>query len=75
MSMLEPIKDQLRSLSAAERADLAHFLIGSLDEAGEPNAPTLWDRELEKRVSEIDSGTATGAPAVEVFRAIREKHS
>lgn len=46
------------SLDAPERAALARQLILSLEEGCEPRADEIWVAEIERRVSEIDDGTA-----------------
>ena len=71
----EQLKSQLAQLSVRERAELAHFLIGSLDEAEDVDAEAAWDLELTRRFEEIQSGKAKGEPADKVFAELREKHS
>ena len=71
----EKIRGELVTLSPEERAELAHFLISSLDGAADADAEQAWDAELSRRAEEIRSGTATGLPAEEVFAELRAKHS
>lgn len=71
----EKLKSQLSQLSTRERAELAHFLIHSLDEGADPDAEAAWDAELDRRMQEIKSGKAFGEPAEEVFAQLREKYS
>ncbi len=71
----EKIRGELVALSPEERAELAHFLIRSLDGAADSDAEQAWDAELSRRADEIRSGTATGQPAEEVFAELRAKHS
>ncbi len=61
----ERFKSQLACLSAHDRAELAHFLIDSLDPGSEAEA--AWDQELARREAEIRSGNAAGKPADEVL--------
>jgi putative addiction module component (TIGR02574 family) len=42
----------------AERAHLAHELIASLEEVQEPDAEAAWLAEIERRLQEVDAGTA-----------------
>ena len=72
MSLTEELKSQLAQLSAQDRADLAHYLIHSLDDVVDPDAEAAWDRELARREVEIRSGTATGEPVETVLARIRE---
>lgn len=68
---VERLRSEASSLSLGERAELAHFLIQSLESEGDDDAETAWDAELERRVAGIRAGTATGIPAEEVFRTLR----
>ena len=67
--------DRSLSLSEAERADLAHRLLVSL----EPTAPesqnevdAAWETELQRRVDEVDRGDAKMIPWQEAETRIRE---
>lgn len=71
----EKLKAQLSRLSMQERAELAHFLIHSLDEAVDADAEAAWDSELARRMEEIRSGNAVGEPADKVFAELRKKYS
>lgn len=71
----EKLKTQLAQLSTQERAELAHFLIHSLDEGVDADADAAWDAELARRLEEIRSGKAVGEPAEKVFAELRKKHS
>ena len=71
----EKIKSELSRLSLQERAELAYFLIHSLDEEVNADAEAAWDAELAQRLEEIKSGKAVGEPADKVFAEIREKYS
>lgn len=71
----EKLKSQLLQLSTRERAELAHFLIHSLDEGSDADAEAAWDAELARRMEEIRSGRVLGEPADTVFAELREKYS
>jgi putative addiction module component (TIGR02574 family) len=71
----ENLKAQLSQLSMQERAELAHFLIHSLDEAVDADAEAAWDAELARRMEELRSGNAVGEPADKVFAELRKKYS
>jgi len=60
----EKLKVQLRQLSTQERAELAHFLIHSLDEGVDADAGAAWDAELARRMGEIRSGVVRPRIAV-----------
>jgi putative addiction module component (TIGR02574 family) len=69
---IERWKSELGSLPAKERAELAHFLLTSL-EPEEQGAAAAWEAEVDRRVAEIRGGRAAGKPAEQVFADIREQ--
>jgi hypothetical protein len=73
-SAIEQWKVQLAALPNDERAELAHFLLVSL-EPQDAEAESLWDAEAAKRVAEIRSGTAKGRPLEDVLNELREELS
>jgi putative addiction module component (TIGR02574 family) len=60
------------SLSEEERADLACCLMESLDAADE-GAESAWNQEINRRISELDSGKANTVPWDEVLRRISSR--
>ncbi len=71
----EKLKSELSRLSLPERAELAYFLIHSLDEEVDADAEAALDAELAQRMEEIKSGKTVGEPADKVFAELREKYS
>jgi putative addiction module component (TIGR02574 family) len=71
----EKLKIELSQLSTKERAELAYFLIHSLDEEVDYDIEIAWDVELTRRMQEINSGVASGKPSNQVFIELREKYS
>ncbi|PSB29550.1 addiction module protein [Stenomitos frigidus] len=71
----EKLKRELSQLSTQERAELAYFLIHSLDNAIDDNVESAWDVELTQRMQTINDGTASGEPASKVFTDLREKYA
>jgi len=71
---LEKLKSQLGQLTDTEKADLAHFLISSLDEKDE-DVEAAWEQELSRRSDEIQTGKVIGKPANQVFSELRKKYS
>lgn len=71
----EKLKVELLQLSTQERAELAYFLLHSLEEEAEPDVESAWDAELTSRMQEIDDGTASGQSADQVFAELRKKYS
>ncbi len=73
---LDQLKRQLGTLPTQERAELAQFLLHSLDEDEDPaEVEAAWAAELDRRADEIISGKVVGIPAEEVFKELREKYS
>lgn len=71
----EKLKATLRGLAPHERAELAHFLIHSLDEETDSDAETAWETELNARTAEIVHGTTVGEPAATMFAELRAKYT
>ena len=72
---LKQLKARLSVLPARERADLAYFLINSLDGEADPDWESSWDQELIGRESEITAGRVVGECADKVFAELREKYA
>lgn len=57
--ILKRLREEALGLTEAERIDLARALIESLDAPADPDATDAWDREIVRRLAEIDTGTAS----------------
>ena len=55
---LEEVRSAALSLSDLERAKLAHDLVQSLDAPAETDVADAWEREIDRRVAQVDAGTA-----------------
>jgi putative addiction module component (TIGR02574 family) len=71
----ERLKPELSRLTPHERAELARFLIDSLDEDDDADAEMAWDAELARRMEGIANGTAAGEPADTALADLRAKYS
>jgi putative addiction module component (TIGR02574 family) len=71
----ERLKPELSRLTPQERAELASFLIDSLDAGADEDVEAAWDSELARRMAEVTNGTAAGSPADTVFADLRAKYS
>ena len=58
-----------------ERAELAHFLLCSLEQEAETDVDAAWEAELARRVADIQSGKVVGLPAAQVFDELRAQFS
>jgi putative addiction module component (TIGR02574 family) len=70
----ERLKSELSQLSTADRAEIAHFLLASLDEGIDADIDVAWEDELNRRMDEIEKGSA-GEPVDQVIASLRAKYS
>jgi putative addiction module component (TIGR02574 family) len=70
---LQRLRSEILALSEAERAELAHDLIQSLDAPRDNGVEDAWDREISRRLSEIDAGQAELVERAEFRKRIRAK--
>ena len=71
---VEELKTHLSTLPEQDRAELANFLLDSLDDPDIEFNPE-FAAELDRRVAEIENGQAEGRPAEVVFAELRKKYS
>jgi len=71
---LERIRTEVLELTEAERAELAHDLIASLDEPRESGVEDAWDHEILRRISLIDSGQAKLLDRADFRQKMRERY-
>ncbi|HSS65742.1 MAG TPA: addiction module protein [Gammaproteobacteria bacterium] len=55
---LRKLRSEVLTLPEAERAELAHELVKSLDAPADADVADAWDKEILRRLAEIDSGIA-----------------
>jgi putative addiction module component (TIGR02574 family) len=72
---LEQLKGQLERLPSQARAELAHFLLCSLEQEAEADVDAAWEAELARRVADMQSGKVVGIPAAQVFDELRAQFS
>jgi putative addiction module component (TIGR02574 family) len=72
--VLERIRTEVQELTEAERAELAHDLIASLDEPRENGVEDAWEREILHRISLIDSGQAKLLDREEFRQRLRARY-
>jgi putative addiction module component (TIGR02574 family) len=60
-------------LTEEERASLAGLLIESLEGEPDPDAEAAWAAEIEKRVTELDAGTAKTIPWEQVRQRLIDR--
>ncbi len=64
--------DALR-LTEKERAELAQDLMKSLDAPADADAADAWDKEISRRLDEIDAGTAKLIDRAELRRRMQQR--
>ena len=70
---LEALRSTALTLSDKERAALAKDLVASLDGPAEDGVAEAWDREICRRIQQIDSGEAELLDAEEVPSRARDR--
>jgi len=65
---LADIERDILALSQKERTELLRKLIGDLDAPGDENCEAAWLKESERRLDEIEGGTARTFPADDVMK-------
>jgi putative addiction module component (TIGR02574 family) len=71
--IMERLRDEALQLPEAERAELAHELVKSLDGGADASAAGAWETELLRRLQELDAGVAKTVDRKEFSRRIRER--
>ena len=74
-STLEKVRSEALRLTQAERAELAHSLVGSLDGPVDKDTESAWDAEILRRLGEIDAGTAELIDREELRRRMKARMS
>ena len=72
---LEKLRLEALRLSDPERAELAHELVKSLDGPVDADAAEAWEKEILRRLAEVDAGTATLIDREELRRRMRARMS
>ena len=72
---LVELQTQAKQLGAEERAQLASFLLETLEPTDSGDVTQAWEIEIKARWAEIERGDVQLIPASEVFADIRRKLS
>ena len=70
---LSRLRSEALTLPEAERAELAHTLVTSLNAPADTDATEEWDKEILHRIAEIDDGTAKYIDRNEFQRQMRDR--
>ena len=69
-SLIDELTRKARTLPPEERIRLAEELLSSVQDSDE-EIEAAWAQEIERRLEEVENGTAKLIPAEEVFAEIR----
>ncbi|OIR01902.1 putative addiction module component [mine drainage metagenome] len=72
---LAELQAQAKQLGSEERAQLASFLLETLEPTDSGDVSQEWEAEIKARWAEIERGDVKLIPATEVFADIRRKLS
>ena len=72
---LVELQAQAKQLGSDERAQLAYFLLESLDSSDDVDVSVAWEAEIASRWAEIERGDVELIPATDVFNEVRRKLS
>jgi len=67
------LEQKVLKLPPASRVRLAEKILESVDDYASPEVASSWQREIARRVKEIEAGTVEGVPADEVFAEARRR--
>jgi len=69
---LKKIEVEIKKLDLGDRAALAKWIVGSLDDLSESEVEALWVEEAERRLDEMEREKVIEIPAEEVLRRARD---
>jgi putative addiction module component (TIGR02574 family) len=70
---IDVLRARAFELPVDERAALAHDLLASLDDPADVDASEAWDREILRRLDQLDDGTAALVDRAELRRRMRNR--
>jgi putative addiction module component (TIGR02574 family) len=71
--LLEQLKNTVSALPDADRVELAHYILASL-EPEDDGLEEAWREELDRRMSDIRAGRVVGRPVEDVIARLREQY-
>lgn len=74
-TQLEKVRSDAMKLSERERAQLAHELVKSLDAPEDPDVADAWDREIARRLDQVDAVVAETLHRDELRRRMEHRLS
>jgi len=75
VSVTDRVMDEVLSLPADQRMNLADRILESLNDPTDPKIDDLWAIEAERRVEQIKNGEVELVPGEQVFAEIHLKYA
>jgi len=72
---VKDIEQEIRALSAEDKAELLRALIAELDTPSDPNVERAWLETAQRRYRELVDGKVKGIPGPLVFERLRTRLS
>jgi putative addiction module component (TIGR02574 family) len=73
MTAVQEIFEKARTMSPEEREQLAHLLLESLDVDPQEEVDAAWETEIDRRIAEVEAGTAEIVSGDEALMEIEAK--
>ncbi|MGL6096506.1 MAG: addiction module protein [Fimbriiglobus sp.] len=70
IATLQELKNAASTLPTADRADLAEFLLQSLDDPEATDVRAEWLLLAGQRMGDVKAGRVTGVPAADVLKPL-----
>ncbi len=70
--LVSELSERAKVLPPEDRARLAEELLASLEESPSSEVDAAWDAEIQRRIAEVEAGTAELVPAGVVFARVRQ---
>jgi putative addiction module component (TIGR02574 family) len=70
-TLVEELSARAKTLSVQDRVRLAEELLASLDQEPDSEVDAAWDREIQRRVAEVESGTVALVTSEDVHAEAR----
>jgi putative addiction module component (TIGR02574 family) len=70
-TLVDELSARAKTLSVQDRARLAEELLASLDQEPDSEVDAAWDREIQRRVAEVESGSVALVSSEDVHAEAR----
>jgi putative addiction module component (TIGR02574 family) len=70
--LAEQILEQAKTLSDAERAEVAEQLLEAVAPSTDPAYQVAWEAEIQRRIDDFESGKTQGVPWEQVRERMRQ---